>query len=68
MSDDEYDKLAQRYAKNLEESMQKTMADTCAKIDGFKDLSTIEQEFVKRMALANAGAHFGGFNKKENPQ
>jgi len=41
------------------------MEDTCKKIEGFNELTELEQEFVKQMALANVGAHFGGFNKEK---
>ena len=63
--DDEYAALGLRYAKALENSMKQTMEDACNRIEGFKELTPIEQEYVKRMALANVGAHFGGFNRKE---
>lgn len=66
MTDDEYGELAERHAKALGKSMKKTTDDACNKVEGYNDLTPAEQEFVKRAAILNVGAHFGGFNKKEN--
>jgi uncharacterized 2Fe-2S/4Fe-4S cluster protein (DUF4445 family) len=63
--DEAYAALGVRYAKALNESMKKTMEDTCKKIEGFNELTELQQEFVKKMALANVGAHFGGFKKEK---
>lgn len=65
MTDDDYGELAERHAKALGESMKKLTDDLCNKIEGYKDLTPAEQEFIKRAVLLNVGEHFGGFNKKE---
>ena len=66
MIDDEYGELAKRHAKALGESMKKITDDACNRVEGYSDLTTAEQEFVKRAAILSVGVHFGGFNKKEN--
>jgi hypothetical protein len=63
--DDEYEQLSVRYAQELGKSMKKTMEDVCDQVEGFRDLTQMQQEVVKRFALASVAAHFGGFNKKE---
>ncbi|CAB4123577.1 hypothetical protein UFOVP48_36 [uncultured Caudovirales phage] len=63
--DDEYAQLSARYAKNLELSMKQTLDDACNRIEGYKELTPLQQAFVRQMAVANVGAHLGGFNKKE---
>jgi hypothetical protein len=65
MTDDEYDQLGARYAKNLGKAMKQTLDDACNKVEGYKDLTPLQQNFVRQMAFANVTAHFGGFNKKE---
>lgn len=65
-NDDEYSQLGARYAKNLALSMKQTLDDVCNRIEGYKELTPLQQAFVRQMAIANVGAHFGGFNKKEN--
>jgi hypothetical protein len=63
--DVEYEQLSVRYAQELGKSMKKTMEDVCDQVEGFRDLTQIQQEVVKRFALESVAAHFGGFNKKE---
>ena len=63
---DEYGQLAERQTKALVESMKQTLEDVCNRVKGFKDLTQLQQDFVKQMAVANVTAHFGGFNKKES--
>jgi hypothetical protein len=63
--DVEYEQLSVCYAQELGKSMKKTMEDVCDKVEGFRDLTQIQQEVVKRFALESVAAHFGGFNKKE---
>jgi hypothetical protein len=65
MKDTEYDQLSVVYAQELRKAMKKTMEDACNKVEGFRDLTQMQQEVVKRFALASVAAHFGGFNKKE---
>ena len=64
MTDNEYDKLAERYAKAYTKDMNRTVDNLCNKAEGYKDLTPAEQEFIKRVVLLNVGEHFGGFNKK----
>ena len=63
--DDEYGQLAERQTKALGKSMKQTLEDACNRVEGFKDLTPLQQDFVKQMAVANVTAHFGGFNKKD---
>ena len=63
--EDKYNQLGVSYAKALEKSMKQTLENACNIVEGFKDLTPLEQEFVKQIAVANVAAHFGGFNKKE---
>ena len=63
--EDDYEQLSIRYAQELGKSMKKTMEDVCDQVEGFRDLTQMQQEVVKRFALASVAAHFGGFNKKE---
>ena len=63
--EDDYEELSVSYAQELEKSMKKTMEDACNKVEGFRDLTQMQQEVVKRFALESVAAHFGGFNKKE---
>ena len=64
MNDAEYDQLSVRYAQELGKSMKKTMEDVCDQVEGFRDLTQIQQEVIKRFALESVAAHFGGFNNK----
>jgi hypothetical protein len=45
--------------------MKQTLEDACNKVEGYKDLTPLQQNFVRQMAVANVTAHFGGFNKKD---
>jgi hypothetical protein len=65
MTDDEYGKLAERQVKALEKSMDQFADTICKRHPEYNALTPPEQEFVKQWALANAGSHFGGFNKPE---
>ena len=65
MTDDEYNELGKRYAKNIAAAMNKTLEDACNKFPAYKELTPPEQEFIKVMVSANLGGHYGGFNKKE---
>ena len=49
----------------LKKSMKQTIEDAGNRVEGFKDLTPLQQDFVRQMAVANVTAHFGGFNKKE---
>ena len=62
--DEKYEELGFRYAKALEESMKQTMEDVCNRIEKFKELTPIQQEYVKMMALINVSNNFGGSKKK----
>ena len=64
MTEDEYDQLSVRYAQELGKSMKQTMEDVCDQVEGFRDLTQMQQEVVKRFALESVVAHFGGFNNK----
>ena len=50
----------------LKKSMKQTIEDAGNKVEGFKDLTPLQQNFVRQMAVANVTAHFGGFNRKED--
>jgi hypothetical protein len=63
--DDEYDQLGKRYAKALARSMKQTLDDVCNRVDGYKDLTPLQQDFLRKTAIANVTAHWGGFNKQE---
>jgi hypothetical protein len=65
MTDDEYDQLGKRYAKALARSMKQTLDDVCNRVDGYKDLTPLQQDFLRKTAIANVTAHWGGFNKQE---
>ena len=50
----------------LKKSMKQTIEDAGNKVEGFKDLTPLQQYFVRKKAIANVVAHFGGLNRKEN--
>ena len=60
-----YEKMAERQTEALRKAMKQTIDDACNKVEGYKDLPPLEQEFIKRMAVANLTMRFGGFNKKD---
>jgi hypothetical protein len=66
MTDDEYDQLSARYATALSKSTKKTLDDACNRVEGYKDLTPLQQEFIRKIAIANVTALWGGFNKQEN--
>ena len=69
MNDDEYyEQLGNQYVQNLKIAMNKSVDDACKKVDGFKDLTPMEQELFKQMAIANVTAHFGKFNEEKNKE
>ena len=60
---------AERYRDQLSalgKSMKQTIEDAGNRVEGFKDLTPLQQDFVRQMAVANVTAHLGGLNKKEN--
>ena len=63
--EDDYEELSVRYAQELGKSMKQTMEDVCNQVEGLRDLTQMQQEVVKRFALASVAAHFGGVNNKE---
>ena len=58
---DEYNQLSE-----LEKSVKQTIEDAGNKVEGFKDLTPLQQYFVRKKAIANVVAHFGGLNRKED--
>ncbi len=59
---------ALEHAAALEESMRQSMAAACARVPGFAELPDWQQDLVKRMAIAEVVAHYGGFNKNKEKQ
>lgn len=64
--EDDYEELSVSYAQELRKSMKKTVEDVCNQMEGLRDLTQMQQEVVKRFALASVAAHFGGVNNQEN--
>ena len=49
MDETDYEKIAERQTKALGKSMKQTLEDACNRVEGFKELTPLQQDFVRQI-------------------